>query len=97
MGKSLEKMAIVRQDWLESERGWGTRPDGCSLHETLEDCRQFVKEYWDKMPASVPDEYSRPLGEPYITKVNKKMYAEVKESDNGVWVLQCHLGRLLDD
>ncbi len=29
--KKLEEMLVVRQDWLESERGWGTRPTKVNL------------------------------------------------------------------
>ena len=38
---------VVCQYWEESERGWGVRPDGCSLHLTEADRKQFIKEYWD--------------------------------------------------
>ncbi len=49
-------------DWEESERGWGSRPDGTSIHVSEEECTKYVKEYWDRQPkGEVPDEYSRPL------------------------------------
>ena len=34
-----------KQNWEESERGWGIRPDGCSLHETVDDCVAYRKTY----------------------------------------------------
>ena len=50
--------------WTESERGWGCRPDGVSLHLTTADAAAFIKAYWDWMPprdaeGSPPDEYTR--------------------------------------
>lgn len=72
------------QKWLESERGWGTRPDGFSLHISKEDLAAFVREYWEKMPESVPDEYSRPDGEPYLCPVNARIYEKVSTSKNGI-------------
>ncbi|MEY2665200.1 MAG: hypothetical protein RLZZ480_305 [Candidatus Parcubacteria bacterium] len=74
---------IVRQDWLESERGWGIRPDGYSLHLTESNRQQFVREYWDRMPDEVPDEYSRPSGEPFLVDVDEATYLAVKASKNG--------------
>jgi hypothetical protein len=51
---------IFVQLWEESEAGWGVRPDGASLHLNESDSLIYVKEYWDKMPDTVPAEYSRP-------------------------------------
>jgi hypothetical protein len=31
------------QRWTESERDWGRRPDGCSLHLTPEDHTSWIK------------------------------------------------------
>ncbi|MFH1589563.1 MAG: hypothetical protein ABIB43_03285 [archaeon] len=82
MTKNLEEVIVV--EWEESERDWGTRPDGCSLHLTIEDSKQYVKEYWDRMPDEVPDEYSRPIGEPYKEKVDEKLYEQVAKSKQGI-------------
>ena len=46
--------------WTESERGWGTRPDGYSLHLSENHAKKYVDDYWKKMPKDIPDEYSRP-------------------------------------
>lgn len=75
---------VVVQKWEESERGWGTRPDGFSLHLTDADRKAFIKDYWDGMPDEVQDEYSRPDGTPYLARVDAKTFAKVKKSKNGV-------------
>lgn len=82
MKETLE-LAIC-QLWEESERGWGCRPDGFSLHLTDEDRLKYIKEYWDRQPdGPAPDEYSRPLGWPmskgFNVKVTKEVYAKLKE------------------
>ncbi|MEA3514383.1 MAG: hypothetical protein U9R34_02825 [Nanoarchaeota archaeon] len=82
--ETLEQRLTIRQDWIELERGWGTRPDGCSLHKTIEDCRAYISHYWDSMPDSVPNEYERPAGEPYNISVPKELYDEMAESDCGM-------------
>ena len=77
-------MKVVRQEWLESERGWGTRPDGYSLHKTEEDCDKFIRDYWNQMSLEVPDEYSRPTGQPYWWEVGKETYQKIVNSKNGI-------------
>lgn len=65
---------VIYQEWCESERGWGIRNDGCSLHLTKTDLEKFIKEYWSTMPDKVPDEYSRPQGKPYLVEVKDELY-----------------------
>lgn len=74
---------VVCQRWIERERGWGHRPDGYSLHLGLPECRNYIKEYWDSMPPYAPDEYSSPVGEPYLCKVEDTVFQCIV--DNGGW------------
>ena len=74
----------ICQKWEESERGWGIRPDGYSLHLNEEDRKQYIEDYWDRMPDEVPDEYERPSGEPYITTVDDETLEEIKNSKSGI-------------
>ncbi len=62
----------------------GVRPDGCSLHKTESDFDAFLEKYWAGMPDEVPDEYSRPAGEPVKAYVTKTLYEEIKKSKNGI-------------
>jgi hypothetical protein len=84
MTKKLELKKVTYVNWEEPERGWETRPDGCSLHLTLKDYKAFEEAYWAKMPKEVPDEYSRPAGEPVEVRVNSKLYREIKKTKNGL-------------
>jgi hypothetical protein len=65
--------SIYLQAWEESERGWGVRPDGFSLHLTREDCDNYCRQYWIKESKknydTVPDEYSRQTGIPTLIAV----------------------------
>ena len=61
---------VVVQKWEESERGWGVRPDGYSLHPDIAALKRYIAAYWKKMPDGVPDEYSRPSGTPYLADIN---------------------------
>lgn len=82
MGK--KKYTVVCQAWLESERGWGTRPDGYSLHLNEKDRKAFIEDYWQGMPDQAPDEYSKPDGSPYLCDIDEKTYQKVSASKNGV-------------
>lgn len=80
-------ITVVKQNWEESERGWGIRPDGYSLHLTEEDRKAFIKEYWDDQPSGeAPDEYSRPSGNGYLADVQDDTYQTIKNSKNGIRV-----------
>ena len=70
---------IVYQGWLESERGWGQRPNGYSLHLSLGDRKRYIENYWDRMPDDAPREYSRPSCNPKVAKVTEKLYNKIKE------------------
>lgn len=67
----------VCQKWEEKERGWGSRPDGFSLHLTDQHRKQYIQEYWDSMPDYAPDEYEAPDGTPYSVVVSIEVYAEL--------------------
>lgn len=81
-------------DWLETEAGWGIRPDGYSLHMTVEGYKAWLDAYWareteynrkanteaGRPPGAVPAEYSRPSWDaPKLVRVPKKVYEQVKE------------------
>lgn len=68
-----------RIDWIEYERGWGTRPDGSTLHKDRAAAEQYIRDYWARMPdrgpnGEIPDEYSAP-GEPYLVTVDAEKMA----------------------
>ena len=79
-----ELFRVLCQKWEESERGWGTRPDGYSLHLSEADRKCFIKEHWGRLPDEVPDEYSRPSGTPYWCEVDEKAKRKVTQSKCGI-------------
>lgn len=68
--------------FTEYERGWGSRPDGYTLHVTLERANAFAKYYNDRFntEASVPDCYTVP-NKPYLVQVDDDTFQRVKDSD----------------
>ncbi len=71
---------IYIQTWTEFERGWGSRPDGASLHLTKEDAEAFVVEY-NKVfnnEKSAPDEYTVSDRNPKLIEVDSSVQDELK-------------------
>lgn len=81
--EQVEMAPVIVQLWEESERGWGVRPDGYSLHLTEADRVLFVSTQRASLPDAVPDEYSRPIGMPYASVVDAETRAAVTVSDCG--------------
>lgn len=75
---------MVVQEWLESERGWGSSEDGYSVHKTSEDLRTYIAQYWDSMPDAVPSVYSRPTGTPGLVEVSQELVDKVEASEYGI-------------
>ena len=75
---------VVVQKWEETERGWGTRPDGFSLHLSLDGLSKYIAAYWAKQPDAVPDEYSRPDGTPYTTGVSEAVVESITQAGDGI-------------
>lgn len=79
------------QKWEESEAGWGTRPDGYTLHLNRGDIDLFLadmraREQQGKPKGYVPPEYSRPDGEPYEWETDDEaLAARVRDSGRGCW------------
>jgi hypothetical protein len=66
---------VLCQCWEESERGWGTRPEGFSLHKDEEALKRYIDKHWETYPKDyVPDEYERPCGKAYSVNVPEQLY-----------------------
>ena len=83
------------QYWEESERGWGVRPDGCSIHESLADHKKFVDSVYSKRdPNRVPDEYDRTVDEPFEVEVSEALFAEMAAQGGTLRLMQHSLTSL---
>jgi len=70
-------------NWVEHERGTGSRPDGHTLHLTQAEASRFIKDYWDSMPGQAPETYSRP-GRVFVVLVDSKTHARVAK-EGSIW------------
>lgn len=75
-----EVKIVYCQVWEESERGWGVRPDGYSLHVDAEIHEEYVKVFHESLPKEVPEEYSRIVGGLYACEVAPDLYDRVQSA-----------------
>jgi hypothetical protein len=71
----------ILQIWEESERGWGTRPDGCTIH-TDDDVRiKYIDSIYEsrKIEKSIPDEYDRPIGKSIECFISDRLYEKINQ------------------
>jgi hypothetical protein len=85
--KDPNKLIVVYiQPWEETERGWGTRPDGISIHRSEDvvskHCNEIMDEQEQRFGSEVPDEYSRPLtGYHYKAHIKQSKFDEIFQND----------------
>ena len=96
MGFKTTLHTVIGQNWEESERGWGCRPDGFTLHLTKE-CREaYIKAFLDRQkayndehlgPGLTPNEYTRVSGDLRVLSVSDEIYQKLMaaKDDHGIW------------
>ncbi len=87
IAKGPPSVTVLYQEWEESERGWGVRPDGFSLHVDRAHRDAFVTSYQKRQHEyfvssgmsedSVPDEYTRISGEPIAINIPAKILTQL--------------------
>lgn len=86
---------LYLQYWEESERGWGVRPDGCSLHLEQSDHNKFIESvYSDRSESSVPDEYDRVVGGLIDVYVSKTLYNEIVKNGGSLRLMEYNMNNL---
>lgn len=83
-------MKCWAQTWTESERGWGQRPDGYTLHKTKEDIGFFLErmraQEAEDYKGLTPDEYSFPDSPPTLVEItDPATIASLLASTEGIW------------
>lgn len=70
---------VIVQNWEESERGWGTRPDGFTVHINREQHRLYVDWYYKTFNSETvaPDEYTRVSGDPMEIEVPHEVFTAI--------------------
>lgn len=76
------KKVVYVQNWEESERGWGTRPDGFTVHTSQKQHEGYVVWYNKTFNnlSEAPDEYTRTCGRPIAVEVSDELYDRIHKA-----------------
>jgi hypothetical protein len=69
----------VFQLWEESEKGWGIRPDGCSIHLDEQELKRYISKIYQSRTDVVPDEYERVVGSNVDCFISDTLYDRLLE------------------
>ncbi len=79
---TTKTQTVFVQNWEESERGWGTRPDGFTVHVDGAQLAAYVRwhnQTYNNLPEA-PDEYTRTSGEPIEVEVDSELFDRIKSA-----------------
>ena len=87
---------IILQIWEESERGWGTRPDGCSMHADSKERENYIQIVYEsrKSDTSIPHEYDRIVGEGVEAFIEDALF-ELVQKEKSVRLTQYQMNNLM--
>jgi len=77
MKEKIEGYQAHAVNWIESERGYGQRSDGYSLHLTGEDVELFIEQH-GRIEGNA-ECYSRPDGEKFLVIIDEILYDYLEE------------------
>ena len=87
---------VYLKNWEESERGWGVRPDGCSLHIDLNNHKSYLNSiYQSRDINNIPHEYDRIVGDVKEVLVSDVIFNEVLKSNGVLRLMQHSLSNLI--
>lgn len=78
-------MKVFIQNWTEYERGWGSRPDGFTVHLSIADRDKYVKDFNKKFNNQkyAPDEYIAASDEPFSVDVTPILHKKLQTAIRG--------------
>jgi hypothetical protein len=86
---------VYLQYWEESERGWGCRPDGCSLHINPLNHSSYLKEiYSGRDVNNIPHEYDRIVGELIEVEIGDNLYNEIVNNGGNLRLAEYSMNNL---
>jgi hypothetical protein len=70
---------VFVQNWLESERGYGQRPDGYTVHSDRDQCCAYIARFVKRNHTSdrVPDVYTTFDGDPIEIEVDDALHSRI--------------------
>ncbi len=80
---------VYAQIWEESELGQGVKEDGCSIHLSVENAKNFIKTvYRNRESEEVPNSYERIVGDVLEVKISNSLHKELVKVKLGLRIPQ---------
>jgi hypothetical protein len=70
---------VILQIWEVSERGYGTRSDGCSIHTDSENRNNYIKSIYDSRGDMVPNTYDKIIGSELEAFIDDELFKKLNE------------------
>ncbi len=88
---------VIMQLWEESERGWGVRPDGCSLHVDTIERNNYVDNIYKKreQDLTIPSEYDKIVGIGVDIFVDDDIFKKII-SERSIKIIESDLNNLIN-
>lgn len=86
MTKETKFNPAIMVDWFESERGWGRKPDGVTLHLSTKDAqsardKHLADEKIRNPSGATPDYYWAPESANTMIAVDDEIFEQIKEAN----------------
>ena len=85
---------VILQLWEESERGYGSRPDGCSIHIDEKIQKEYTDISYKNRGDDVPDVYERLVGDPFFAFIEDGLF-EILKRDGSIRLFEYELNNLI--
>lgn len=86
---------VILQRWEESERNWGSRPDGCSLHLDNINREKYIDIIYRDRKNDIPDTYERIVGSPIDVFIDEPLF-EILEKEKNIRLQENELNNLIN-
>jgi hypothetical protein len=87
---------VILQIWEESERGFGTRPDGCSMHIDSKERENYIRSIYESRNSDeyIPKEYDRIVGEGIDAFIEDTLF-DLVQKDKSIRITQYQMNNLM--
>ena len=85
---------VILQLWEESERGFGTRPDGCSIHIDSDNRNNYIKSIYDSRKDEVPNIYDKIIGSELEAFIDDDLFKKLNE-EKSIRLIEPELNNLI--
>jgi hypothetical protein len=85
---------VSLQIWEESERGFGSRPDGCSIHINSETRKEYIDSIYDSRGDLIPNIYDRAIGSELEAFIDDNLFKMVLDKKS-IRLIETELNNLI--